>query len=205
MPRARAPPFVRRDFFGGAITAELPPEYVDISTVRDVPDNQECFAHQDTDRSLIVEILEFEDSYDDEKAARYFFMDLADANGSENNEIELQEAVADKRSMTALRQFRDARMNIVIGTQEVAKFRESAKNVIRVFLCNLRLPGFKSDVLISFNTPVLVDPDSSSARALREGGFSLTGDPTKQAEEVQVFRRFVSTFLIANPELFGAV
>jgi hypothetical protein len=38
---ADAEPFVRRELFGGAITAELPERLVDVSDFRPVPDNQE--------------------------------------------------------------------------------------------------------------------------------------------------------------------
>lgn len=51
--------------YGGAITVELPQPYVDVSTMRQVPDNQEVFIFEgssaDSDESLIVDLIELED------------------------------------------------------------------------------------------------------------------------------------------------
>ena len=44
--------------FGGAITCAIPGEFDDISSVRQVPDNQEVYVHRSGDVSIIVEILE---------------------------------------------------------------------------------------------------------------------------------------------------
>ena len=47
-----------------------------------MPDNQECFADAEHDRSLIVEIVEHLAEVADADAAQYFLQDLADANGA---------------------------------------------------------------------------------------------------------------------------
>jgi hypothetical protein len=39
----------------------VPSSYADVSDFRPVPDNQEVFADPMTDRSIIIEILEYED------------------------------------------------------------------------------------------------------------------------------------------------
>lgn len=53
------------DLYGGAITVELPEPFVDVSTMREVPDNQEVFIFEgatvDTDESLIIDLIELED------------------------------------------------------------------------------------------------------------------------------------------------
>ena len=38
----------------------------------------------------------------------------------------------------------------------VAKFKETAKNTVHVYMALLRLPQFDTDLLISFNNPVNV-------------------------------------------------
>lgn len=76
-----APNPTLRQLFGGAILVELPTEFVDVSNVRDVPDHQEVFANQDTDQSVIIEILERENSIKKpEDCVAYFFNDLAEHN-----------------------------------------------------------------------------------------------------------------------------
>ena len=51
--------------FGGALSASLPPGARDVSDLREVPDNQEVFAHGHSDQSLIVELLEFQGQVED--------------------------------------------------------------------------------------------------------------------------------------------
>ncbi|KAJ3081570.1 hypothetical protein HK102_002265, partial [Quaeritorhiza haematococci] len=47
-----------RPLFGGAITTALPDSFIDISTFREVPDNQEVFVDRDTDQSIVIELLQ---------------------------------------------------------------------------------------------------------------------------------------------------
>ncbi len=44
--------------------------------MRDVPDNQEVFAHSKSDQSLIFDILQYEKDVTDEEAAEYEFLDI---------------------------------------------------------------------------------------------------------------------------------
>ncbi|KAK9447825.1 uncharacterized protein V1518DRAFT_420529 [Limtongia smithiae] len=56
------PQFVNKGLFGGAITIDLPDGFLDASTFRQVPDNQEVFVSQDSsetnDTSIIIELVE---------------------------------------------------------------------------------------------------------------------------------------------------
>ncbi|MGK3752029.1 MAG: hypothetical protein ACI8RD_004333, partial [Bacillariaceae sp.] len=75
--------YSERQLFGGAITSDLPVDWKDLSDVRPVPDNQECF--QDsfvTDRPgmLVIEILERQEQVDDQDASYFFFNELAERN-----------------------------------------------------------------------------------------------------------------------------
>lgn len=55
-----------KKLYGGSIFAYLPPNACDISRLRQVPDNQEVFAHSVSDQSIIFEILEYADTSDEE-------------------------------------------------------------------------------------------------------------------------------------------
>ncbi|KGY15175.1 hypothetical protein PABG_11959 [Paracoccidioides brasiliensis Pb03] len=46
------------ELFGGAIAIDLPEDFLDVSDIRQVPDNQEVFMSQDTQTSIIIEIVE---------------------------------------------------------------------------------------------------------------------------------------------------
>jgi hypothetical protein len=56
-----------RPLFGGAITTSFPSTFLDASTLREVPDNQEVFVDMDTDQSVIVELLQLESEVGDEE------------------------------------------------------------------------------------------------------------------------------------------
>jgi len=192
----------KRDLFGGAIKACMPANFVDISTVRDIPDHQEIFA-DDSDRSIIVEILEMESSQSNEKAGLFFFEDLAAANGSTDNKVEECSPLVSTGMVPCIASSEKACANIVIGTQQVAKFRESAKNLIRVFLCNIRLPKFNTDILITLNCPIEISSGSSSAAAMDVAGLSLSSPLDAQQMDLRIFSSVLESFTILNPALFG--
>eukprot|EP00439_Symbiodinium_sp_Y106_P023415 s5977_g2.t2 len=70
-----------------------------------------------------------------------------------------------------------------IGEQTVAKFREDRGNRVRIHAAAIRLPDVSTDILITLNDPVHVDPDSSSAEA---------PVPSEPAEDV--FRMLLRSF-----------
>lgn len=72
--------YSKRDLFGGTITVELPDSFNDLSIYRQVPDHQEVLVDSYSNATIIVEILDFEDSISDESAASYYFDDLSQAN-----------------------------------------------------------------------------------------------------------------------------
>ena len=47
-----------RKLFGGGISIKVPKTFKDVSTFRQVPDNQEVFVSPDSDANLIIELLE---------------------------------------------------------------------------------------------------------------------------------------------------
>ncbi len=50
--------------------------------MRQVPDNQEVFAHIKSDQSFIFDILDYAEGVPDEQAAEYHFKDLVGENQS---------------------------------------------------------------------------------------------------------------------------
>jgi len=79
--------YSERPLFGGHITSDLPKDWIDLSDIRPVPDNQECFQSRlvTTDRSsppqlLVIEILERQEDVFDDDAASFFFKELATQN-----------------------------------------------------------------------------------------------------------------------------
>jgi hypothetical protein len=69
--------------FGGALRCYIPPTFLDISKMRQVPDNQEVFADNNSDSSLIIELLQIPDS--ETLPAIYHYTDLAESNSASSS------------------------------------------------------------------------------------------------------------------------
>ncbi|XP_026201737.1 ran guanine nucleotide release factor [Anabas testudineus] len=182
-----------RPLFGGALSAVIPHSATDISDLREIPDNQEVFAHAHTDQSLIVELVEYQAQVADQDAVKYHFEDIAGSNKAlEPGAFEVTSVVAVPKSELSLSQCSSAWM--LTGTQCVSKFNEEARNTVTLHLGLLRLPQYSTDVLITFNDPQSISPDSSSAAAV---GIS------REPWTVQDFQRLLQTLTLHNPGLFG--
>lgn len=175
------------------MSALLPNHVTDISEMREIPDNQEVFAHAHTDQSLIVELLEYQAQVADENAAVYHFQEIAGSNkAQEPGQCEVSNVVPLPKSGLSFSHCRSAW--ILSGTQRVSKFNEGAANVVNVHLGLYRLPQFSTDVLVSFNDPQSISAASSSASAAQTHREPWT---------LVDFQRLLQTLTLHEPGLFG--
>ncbi|XP_020557432.1 ran guanine nucleotide release factor [Oryzias latipes] len=180
-----------RPLFGGSMSAVFPSNATDVSVFRDIPDNQEVFAHAHTDQSLIVELVEYQADVADPDAARFHLEDIAGSNGA-----------VGASEVTGVLELPRAELSLVecssawkaTGAQRVAKFNEETRNAVTVHLGVFRLPQFSTDVLITFNDPQSISPGSSSA-ALAEAH--------REPWTLQDFQRLLQTVTLNDPGLFG--
>ncbi|KAF3910759.1 hypothetical protein ABW20_dc0100478 [Dactylellina cionopaga] len=68
--------FVKKDLFGGAITANSPSNWMDMSDIRQVPDNQECFIDLTGLATEIFELNERVEKENDEGAIKFHLADI---------------------------------------------------------------------------------------------------------------------------------
>uniref|UniRef100_A0A3P8UVX1 RAN guanine nucleotide release factor n=1 Tax=Cynoglossus semilaevis TaxID=244447 RepID=A0A3P8UVX1_CYNSE len=182
-----------RPLFGGALSAVIPHSATDVSDLREIPDNQEVFAHAHTDQSLIVELVEFQAQVSDQDSALYHFEDIADSNKAlEPGTFAVSNVVALPPTEISLSECSSAWM--LSGTQCVSKFNEQARNTVTIHLGLFRLPQFTTEILVTFNDPQIISPDSSSAASVVTHGVPWT---------VQDFKLLLKTLTLHNPELFG--
>ncbi|ETP38504.1 hypothetical protein F442_13908 [Phytophthora nicotianae P10297] len=185
-----------RPLFGGALSCEIPEGFADVSSFRQVPDNQEVFANAATDQCVIVELLQYEESVTDAQSARYFFNEIAQSNGCGPDEVTvlLEEKANTKNAPANI----DAphTTQIIVGDQSVAKFKEGdhAKNVVRVYLGNIRLPGVTTDVVLSMSAPMRINPASSSRDA-----FQFEDNSEVAAA---IFKQALQSFAVLDWSLF---
>lgn len=108
-----------------------------------MPDNQEVFANAHTDQCVIIELLQYEQSVPNSESARFFFNEIAQSNGCSPNDVTVLHtalATAEESPVLSGAPAQAAVTSVIVGDQRVAKFKESdsAKNVVRVYLANVR-------------------------------------------------------------------
>ncbi len=208
--------YSKKELFGGAITSDLPSDWKDLSDVRPIPDNQECFT--DTlvganPKMLIVEILELQGDVVDQDAAGFFFNDLAERNDAlqDPNDIRFVAAKEPASPKTLLDDdsivngTNTVRACAGCGYQKVAMGRDfdNAGNsrrtqqeikCIRVDLYVLRLPMQETDLLITISSPT----DDTN---LNEVSMEVSMEASTATSEI--LSRVISTFRIDNWDLFG--
>ena len=134
--------------FGGALRMSIPSSFVDISTLREIPDHQEAFSDKSSDRSLVVEVLQRvtdEDTQQFTTPACYFFHDLAEANDAAEEGQSCVLGQLDNIKCPLLQGTGDNAVNpgivelfACVGRQCVSKFKEDGRNEVLIFLLNVR-------------------------------------------------------------------
>ncbi|KAJ0407839.1 hypothetical protein P43SY_008300 [Pythium insidiosum] len=183
-----------RELFGGALSCAIPDGFADVSSFRQVPDNQEVFANALTDQCIIVELLQYEADVTDDNSAQFFFNEIASSNGCAPGDIAmLHTQVLPSGHPSAPRLQRASVTTIAAGDQRVAKFKEgeAAKNVVRVYIGNVSVT---TDVVISVSAPLQISDLSSSRDA-----FQLENSAEVGAE---IFKHVLESFTVHDWDLF---
>ncbi|XP_077326797.1 ran guanine nucleotide release factor [Lithobates pipiens] len=184
---------IESPLFGGAFSALLPPSIQDVSDLREIPDNQEVFANQHTDQSIIVELLEYQGGMTDPEAARYHFEDVATSNDAQEKAeiISVEPLPLAQLSLSSC-----SSAWALTGHQLVSKFNEQAQNTVTIHMALFRMPQYSTDLLVTFNDPVAIDPASSSASS----GISNGSSALWTQED---FNRLLCSFRLHDPGIFG--
>jgi len=183
-----------RLFYGGAITASVCDRFADVSNIRQIPDHQEVMVDVDTDQSLIVELLSQAD-VPDRECANFHFQELARSNEAEGSfqRIHSSRPLAQEElpgvAAPGLLRF------VVLGEQAISKFREEARNTVRIYMAVIRLPHITTDILITLNEPVHVAEGSSSQKNIQHASAPRVPAP-------KVFEEVLRTFCIRDWSLF---
>lgn len=202
-----------RQFFGGAISCEIPSSWRDVSDVRQVPDHQECWQEIGDDGALLVVELLDRQTVSDADAAGFFFQDLAEANGivespssstmpTSSCQFQVQPLVTNA-NLTVKPGVSEATPCSGIGIQKIAMGRETdvAGNrreqeikLTRVELCVLRLNEVGTDILVTLSKPI-------QQSSLNEPIEVVCAKTTKTFSDT--FCRCIASFEIKDWGLFG--
>ncbi|CAN2390302.1 Ran guanine nucleotide release factor [Pristimantis euphronides] len=183
----------QRPLYGGAFSAVLPAHIQDVSDLREIPDNQEVFVHPDTDQSIIVELLEYQGGMSDPDAARYHFEDLAGSNDARGRAevVSVEPLPLAQLSLSCC-----SGAWALTGHQLVSKFNEQAQNMVNIHMALFRIQQHATDLLVTFNDPVAIDPASSSSTPAGAAGSA-------PAWTLDDFHRALCSFQLHDPGVFG--
>ena len=206
-----------RNLFGGAITANLPPSYGDVSNVRQIPDHQEVFVDNESEASVIVELLQLESSFQDLEAIRHHFQDLSDANEATDTKIISEGSFTAEEfipSLTAV----DCK-HALIGKQTVGKYRTRSDmevDEVYIILVLVRLANVSTDLLVSMNIPARMFAPTTTTTANNNTTTSNSTEPELNVAQllpsigtdmtihknVSTMRDFVNSLHVADWGLF---
>lgn len=194
-----------RRLFGGAIEAAVPAEFTDVSTLRQVPDNQEVFAHAESDRSIIFELLEAEADIPSAEAApaKLHWSVLArDSGAIESTLTHSREFLREKMTASLATGDPDLYASVAYGVHRVSKYKDTndKANTVCVAVACVRLPRVTTDLLIVFNDPVAMHPESSSVKM----GSSVDSPAVDDEEQrAVVLHAAIASLDVKDWSLFG--
>ncbi|KAF8061511.1 hypothetical protein FPV67DRAFT_1509236 [Lyophyllum atratum] len=175
---------IKRDLFGGAITAKTPSNLVDASDLRQVPNTQEVFLYPDSGISIVVEILQRVEPSHFNDAIRFHFDSLAHDNSAVSAKVEAVDVIPNDRG--------DATPSAIVlyGVQEVPKFNRPAADEVHIFMALYRVQEKSIDLVVTFNVPT---------RSEDGGAVSQEGLAAARRD----FDTFVGSLQIVNFSLFA--
>lgn len=203
---------MQRDLFGGAVSCTIPASYIDVSSLRPVPDNQEVWNDVHLDRTLIIELLDRE-AKSNRDILQYVVDDLLEYQDARSAESSLS-IIADTVDILGCKfankmPFAQCASTVAM----ISKYKETARNEVVLLAAIIRLEDAGTDVFITHNVPLSIAPGSSSsaaaagsAAALQEPGQSSAHvhdekGRTRLAEE-RAFVDMVKTFTVHDWSLF---
>lgn len=155
-----------------------------------------------------LQILAYDDEVRDENCAHFYLEDVAqcnDAQGTDNTHTSQPDCITPV--FASLLQDAPPANNPTLpapscweirGIQHVAKFKESERNAVAVYLAVLRIPSVDSDIVVHMNQPLTISEGSSSATVARA---VPTGTPE---QGLSLFRSILESIKVRDWALFAS-
>ncbi|KAL2268462.1 hypothetical protein VTJ83DRAFT_3308 [Remersonia thermophila] len=203
--------FKKTNLYGGAIVCDLPENFADVSTIRQVPDNQEVYIDQDGFTSIIFDITQRVETSGEtsiERDGRALTVHLEDLVGDDADTVKVWNTT--ETEFSHLPEGTPAYTLIATQTPRQPppapeddpsappRPQRSAPDFTAIILTLVRLEREKSDVLVTINVPHIrgeYDEDEVDLELGKQG--ALIGDAVEYAA------RIWSTFEVKRWGLFG--
>ncbi|KAK4994355.1 hypothetical protein LTR66_005600 [Elasticomyces elasticus] len=186
--------FKRVQLFGGAIVADLPANFANVSDIRQVPDHQEVYLDRDGLTSIIFDILEQVDVGTDTDALQYHLKDIV-GEDAEQTKIWTSNAAVFSELPPQTPAY------TLFATQQASAERITqgrAPDFTGILLLLIRLNGKKTDLVITINVP------HAPGEYAPEDVDLATGKLGRLLEAAVQYRdRLLQTFEVKDWSLFG--
>ncbi|KJZ76193.1 hypothetical protein HIM_04275 [Hirsutella minnesotensis 3608] len=186
--------------YGGAMVCDLPESFVDVSKLREVPDNQEVWIDKNGFTSIIFDITERVGGPGSgpEIDGRAMTTHLEDMVGTDIDTVRIWNTA--ETEFSRLESKPPAYTLIATQTPKVGQSRDrtSAPDFTAIIMTLVRLESYKTDILITINVPHIkgeYDEDQVDLELGKQG--KLIGDA------VQHSARIWETLRIKDWGLFG--
>ncbi|EAT80644.1 hypothetical protein HBI56_203880 [Parastagonospora nodorum] len=142
--------FTNTPLFGGAITVDLPSNFADTSTIREVPDHQEVYLDAGGYSNIVIEILEYVDKPSDEEALQYHFSDLVDDTGDSTNILQQEKVTFGK---DGVKEKNAMGLTFIQTPAPPTDPRRKTPEFVYIHLLLLRLKEQDTDIMATINIP----------------------------------------------------
>ncbi|KAL1306017.1 hypothetical protein AAFC00_004147 [Neodothiora populina] len=174
------------DLYGGAIRADLPTNFGDVSDIRQVPDTQEVFLDKDGFTSIVFDILERvgeeENCKTDLEALKYHLEDIVEDDTEGTQVWETNSAFLQKLPNTTTNPIQSYTL---LATQQhqspptqtstaTSKPPKPTPDFTAITILLIRLEAHKTDIVISINVPHSpgeYDPADVNLEAAKKGAL----------------------------------
>ena len=153
-----------KELYGGAITAQLPSDYIDASDLRQIPDHQEVLLSPTTLASLIFEINQYVRQQNDTAAVHFHFTDvIAAPDRVAQDLVEPTKVIMPNASLKEFPAYviqggiispeidKNASSNLPLEWQQNPQMKEQ---VIKVYQLVIRMEKYETDLCVRINVPM---------------------------------------------------
>ena len=193
----------QQSLYGGAITMSFTSTYSDISHLRVVPDHQEVWTDS-FDNTIILELLNLKTEIDTKDAGTFFFHDLAEASDAASADLlhacPLEDSIFPNIS-TEIEKCGALGRHLVSKFKDEDKSGTEARNRVMVYVANLRLVEFGTDMLITMYRTVKVGAKSSTTESKEKK--KEDDEEEQEYPELKEFVSMLKTLTIVDTGLFG--
>ena len=170
--------YALRDLYGGAITVQLPKDYIDVSDLRQVPDHQEVFLSSTNLTSITFEINQYVEKQNDTAAVHFHFEDvIADSDRVAQKLDEPTKVTMTNPSLKAFPAYllqggilapevdESAPSNFPIEWQQNPPMKEVLTQVLQLVI---RMEKFETDLCLRVDLPMkeMLNPENADKEAL---------------------------------------